>query len=255
MKITVCELPDDREAFASEWGRLLRHAKKESTDLVLLPEVPFSNWIFAHPKFDAGVWEDAVEEHRIWMGRVPELGAGAVLGSRPVGTGTRRFNEGFAWSKDGVARSHRKRYLPDQAGYHEARWYGRGGKRFAPFEAGGWKVGFLICSDLWSMGDARSYGRQGVGLIVVPRCTGMGTDKWLAGGRVAAVVSGAYCASSNRTGERGAAKFGGLGWVVDPDGQVLATTSKERPFATVEIERAAAEEAKKTYPRDSLLPG
>ncbi|MDE1858062.1 MAG: carbon-nitrogen hydrolase family protein [Thaumarchaeota archaeon] len=255
MKITVCELPDDRAAFTSEWGRLVRHAKKEATDMVLLPEIPFSSWIFAYPKFDAGVWKDAVEEHRTWMGKVPELGVEAVLGSRPIGTGRGRFNEGFAWSKGGVAPSHRKRYLPDEAGYYEARWYGRGGRRFVPFDVGGWKVGFLICSDLWSMGDARSYGRQGVGLIAVPRCTGLSTDKWLAGGRVAAVVSGAYCASSNRTGERGAARFGGLGWVVDPDGQVLATTSKERPFATVEIEQAAAEKAKKTYPRDSLLPG
>ncbi|HKT21069.1 MAG TPA: hypothetical protein VJR06_00395, partial [Nitrososphaerales archaeon] len=75
-----------------------------------------------------------------------------------------------------------------------------------------------------------------------------------AGGRVASVISGADCASSNRTGERGDARFGGLGWVVDPDGKVLATTSKEKPFVTVEIDRAVAERAKKTYPRDSLEP-
>jgi N-carbamoylputrescine amidase len=252
MKITVCELPDDRSAFASEWVRLARHVKRESSDMVLLPEIPFSHWIFAYPKFDTKVWRDAVEEHERWMGRVSELGAQVVLGSRLIGTGEKRFNEGFAWSRLGVTETHRKRYLPDEPGYYEARWYGRGSKKFEPFEAAGWKAGFLICSDLWSMGDARSYGKGGAGLIAVPRCTGLSTDKWLAGGRVAAVVSGAYCVSSNRTGERGDAKFGGLGWIVDPDGQVLATTSKSVPFATAEIENSVAAKAKKTYPRDSL---
>lgn len=254
MRVTVCELPDDRAEFASEWERLARHARKESSDLVLLPETPFSHWIFASPKFDADAWGKAVEDHKRWMRRVPELGAALVLGSRLVESGGGRFNEGFAWSGARVVPSHRKCYLPDEAGYYEARWYGRGGRKFEPFDAGGWRVGFLICSDLWSMANARSYGKQGVGLVAVPRCTGLSTDKWLAGGRVASVVSGAYSASSNRTGERGEAKFGGLGWVVDPDGKVLATTSREKPFATVEIDRAVAEKAKKTYPRDSLEP-
>lgn len=253
MKVTVCELPDDREEFSSAWEGLVRHSKKESADMVLLPEIPFSGWIFASPDFDAGVWDEAVQEHRNWMGRLSELKARAVLGSRPVYSGRRRFNEGFAWSKDRVVSSHRKRYLPDEPGYYEARWYGRGDRKFEPLQAGGWKVGFQICSDLWSMDDARSYGKRGVELIAVPRCTGLSTDKWLAGGRVASVVSGAYCASSNRTGRRGDAEFGGAGWVVDPDGRVLATTGRDRPFVTVEIDRTAAANAK-TYPRDSLFP-
>ncbi len=254
MKVTVCELPDDRSAFASEWGRLVRHAKRESSDMVVLPETPFSTWIFAYPKFDADVWRDAVEEHRKWMGRMAELEANVVLGSRPVGSGDRRFNEGFAWSRTGVTASHRKCYLPDEAGYYEARWYSRGARKFAPFDVAGWKAGFMICSDLWSMANARFYGKAGVGLIATPRCTGMSTDKWLAGGRVAAVVSGAYSVSSNRKGEKGPAKFGGLGWIVDPDGKVLATTSKSEPFVTAEIEESVAAKAKRTYPRDSLEP-
>ena len=253
MKITVCELPDDREEFPRAWDWLARHVKQESSDLVLLPETPFSGWIFAYPKFDMKVWREAVGQHDAWMERVHELGATAVLGSRLTGSGERRFNEGFAWSRGRLTLSHRKRYLPDEPGFYESRWYGRGGKRFSTFDVEGWRAGFLICSDLWSMENARSYGKRGAGLIAVPRCTGLSTDKWLAGGRAAAVVSGAYCASSNRTGERGPAKFGGLGWVVDPDGKVLATTSRQEPFVTVEMDEATAKKAKKTYPRDSLL--
>jgi predicted amidohydrolase len=252
VKVTVCELPDERDAFASEWERLVRHVRKESSEMVVLPETPFSRWIFVDPEFDERVWKGAVEEHEEWVKRLPGLGAKAVLGSRLVGSGRRRYNEGFVWSRSGLTPSHRKRYLPDLPGFHEARWYARGGRKFAPVEVLGWKVGFMICSDLWSMANARAYGKNGVDLIAVPRCTGLSTNKWLAGGRVAAVVSGAYCVSSNRTSERGEARFGGMGWVVDPDGGILATTSKSAPFATVEVDEAAARKAKKTYPRDSL---
>jgi len=65
------------------------------------------------------------------------------------------------------------------------------------------------------------------------------------------VVSGAYCLSSNfgyRDGD--AFKWGGNGWIIEPEGgTVLGTTSRERPFLTLEIELRVAEAAKHTYPR------
>ena len=101
------------------------------------------------------------------------------------------------------------------------------------------------------MDRARAYGKAGIHLLVTPRTTGtQSSDKWLAGGRVAAVIAGAFGLSSNRVSSEGQpAGFGGKGWVVGPDGDVLAVTSRERPFATVEIDPADAEHAKQTYPR------
>lgn len=255
MKVTVCELPDDRAKFEAAWGKLVRYLDRHPSDFFLLPEIPFSSWIFAAPKFDPGAWRDAMEEHRRWLRRIPELGVPLVAGTRPVEAGGRRFNEGFAWSeKGGTKRVHRKCYLPDEPGYYEARWYGRGGRRFVPFGARGWKMGFMTCSDLWSMANARAYGKKGTDLVLVPRATGENVDRWLSGGKTASVISGAFCASSNRRGKKGAAKFGGGGWVVSPDGEALGVTTEERPFVTVEIDRSEAERAKKTYPRDSLEP-
>lgn len=256
MKITVCEMPDDPAEFARQWGRLSRHVRRESSDVVLLPEMPFFYWFCAAPKFDPAVWKEAVGGHRLWVERLSELGAPVVLSSRPVDRGGRRLNEGFVWTRKGGARGvHFKSYLPDEAGYYEASWYERGARRFRPFEVEGWKAGFMICSDLWSMANARGYGKRGVQLVAVPRATGeRSVGKWVAGGKVAAVLSGAYCASSNRTGSRGEATFGGRGWVVDPDGEALGLTSRSRPFVTVDIDRARADGAKRTYPRDSLEP-
>nr|NJM01854.1 hypothetical protein [Desulfobacula sp.] len=44
--------------------------------------------------------------------------------------------------------------------------------------------------------------------------------------------------------------FGGTGWIMEPDrGRVLKTTTKSRPFLTLDIDLAAAKKAKSGYPR------
>ena len=255
MKVTVCEMPDDRSEFDGAWSGLVRHVRRESSGLVLLPEMTFYGWFCSAPKFDSRVWKEAVAEHRRWVARLVELGAPTVLGTRPVDKEGRRLNEGFVWTKKGTRAVHHKNYLPNEGGFYEASWYQRGDRTFTPFPASGWKSGYMICSDLWSMASARSYGKQGVGLIAVPRCTPEASvEKWIAGGNVAAVLAGAYCISSNRAGSRGETRFAGRGWVMDPDGRVLGVTTKGRPYVTVDVDQATARKAKQTYPRNSLEP-
>jgi len=184
--------------------------------------------------------------------RMVELAPAFVLGSRPVNEAGRRLNQGFVWDQTaGYRAAHLKRYLPNEDGFWEASWYERGHGRFTPISCGSTRIGFQICTDLWFMERARAYGKAGVHLIVNPRATATPTlDKWLAGGRAAAVVAGAYCLSSNRVSERGSTvTFGGQGWIVGPDGEVFALTSPARPFVTVEIDLNDAERAKSTYPR------
>ena len=85
-------------------------------------------------------------------------------------------------------------------------------------------------------------------LLLSPRLTEKASvDQWLAAGKATALLAGAYSLSSNRWSRDG--EFGGAGWVVNPEGEVLATTSARRPFATVEVDLRAADRAKKTYPR------
>ncbi len=256
MRLTVCEMPDDPAAFERVWRKLCLYVRKQKSDLVLLPEMPFYYWFASAPKFESKRWEQALKAHRRWKKRLSELGAPVVLGTAPVERGGRRANEGFVWTKKGGVRGvHLKNYLPLEPGFYEANWYGRGGKPFAPFDVPGCKAGMMICTDMWSMPDARKYGKEGVGLIAVPRATPLrSVDKWIAGGKVAAVVAGAYCASSNRGGAQGELQFAGKGWIISPDGEVLGMTSKAKPFVTVSIDRAKALHAKTTYPRYSLEP-
>ncbi len=113
------------------------------------------------------------------------------------------------------------------------------------------RIGVQICTEMWFFEWARHYAASRADLLCVPRATPHGSvRKWLAGGQVAAVCSGAYCLSSNLWAPEGhKSDCGGLGWVVDPEGSVLAETSIEEPYATVEVNLDFSRLSKRTYPR------
>jgi N-carbamoylputrescine amidase len=119
---------------------------------------------------------------------------------------------------------------------------------FPPFRAGALSFGLNICTELWALESYAEYARRGVHAILSPRATAAATiDKWLAAGTVAAVRSGAFSLSSNRVDRTGAC--GGIGWIIDPDGRVLATTSRDAPFVTLDIDLDASTAARASYPR------
>jgi N-carbamoylputrescine amidase len=252
LKATVCELGNDHAVIARDWERLVAHVRAESSDLVLLPEMTFAPWFAVERQFDQTAWDAAVEAHDRWLERLPDLAPAAAIGSRPVYAGDRRLNQGFMWDQQaGYRPVHAKYYLPDEPGFWEASWYSRGDAAFTAFQSGGARAGMLICTELWFMERARAYGKAGIHLLVAPRATPRETlDKWLAGGRAAAVVAGAFALSSNRVSDLDeAANLGGQGWAIGPDGDVLGLTSRERPFVTVALDLVVAERAKQTYPR------
>lgn len=253
VRVTVCELSDDREGFRRDWDALGAHVREQQSELVLLPELPFSPWFALQPRFDPERWEAVLQEHAAWCGRLAELAPAAVLSTLPRSLPDgRRLNSGFVWTQGaGLNFTHTKYYLPDEDGFWEASWYGREEPDFTPFLAGQARVGYLICTELWFFEHARAYGQAGVHLLANPRATqGSTREKWLVAGRAAAVSAGAFCLSSNhRSPSSSAPELGGQGWIVDPDGEVLALTAPERPFVTLEIDLEQAEAAKRTYPR------
>ena len=253
MRVTVCELDNDPSKFAGQWTALAEHTRSEKSEVVLLPEMPFHPWLPSTRNVNPQAWQASIDAHDRWMARLPELGAEIVIATRPTVRDGRRFNQGFVWdAATGVRAAHEKRYLPDEEGFWEASWYARGSGAFTTVPVGRGTLGFAICTDLWFTEHARAYGKQGAHVIVCPRATPAGTvEKWIAGGRVAAVVSGAYCLSSNFSGRNEQhGTWGGTGWIIEPEeGRVLGTTSVETPFLTLEIDPSAADRAKNTYPR------
>jgi N-carbamoylputrescine amidase len=256
MKVTVCEMPDERKVFADAWQALAAHARREDSELILLPEMPFCSWFADSRNFDAKVWQAAVKAHDEWGHRLRELAPAVVAATRPIDFGNQRYNAGFVWDAElGDRAVHAKAFLPDEEGVWEASWYHRAAPEFQPLEleiaAAEVNLGFLICTELWAMDEARLYGQEGVHALLTPRATAAMTfDKWLAGGRVAAIVAGAYSLSANRVDASGA--FGGQSWIIDPDGNVLGLTDREHPFVTMDLDLTVAEAAKTSFPRYAI---
>src|SRR5262245_9032007 len=252
MKVTVCQLHDDPAGLEGDWAGLVAHVKAEQSNLVLLPEMPFSPWFATSRRFEPAVWAAAVAAHTAWEARLRDLAPALVIATRPLDFGDERYNEGFVWDAEmGIRGVHAKTFLPDEEGVWEASWYQRAPPEFTPMQVSHAQVGFLICTELWYFEQARLYGLEGVHLLVTPRLTGGATlDKWLVGGRAAAIAAGAFGLSSNRFDTSGA--YGGQGWVVGPDGEVLGLTRESEPFVSVRIDLDAADRAKSTYPRYAI---
>ena len=250
MRVTVVQLSDATPE--AEWSALADHCTENRSELLVLGEMPFAPWLAATDNVDPAAWRQAVEQHDAWIQRFGELGATVVAGSRPELHDGVPYNEAFVWTRaTGYVPTHIKYYLPDEPGFWEASWYRRSPtKSFKAMPIDGASLGFMVCTDMWFTEHARAYAEEGVDLLVVPRATeGTSVSKWLAGGRTAAVMSGAFCLSSNRQGVSKGVLFGGSGWVIDPNGNVLATTSEIEPFATLDVDLTEAREAKKAYPR------
>jgi N-carbamoylputrescine amidase len=249
MKLAVCEFPDEFHRKGAAWAVLVAHVANTRPDIVVLPEMPFCRWIFSTETVDLALWREALAQHDVMIGRLGELACGWVLASRPVEENGQRYNEAFLWShRSGFRAVRRKWYLPDAPTARETTWFSQGDRNFSPVKADTLVAGFQLCSEMMFPEHAREIGFSDAHLIAQPRASGSGRH-WRVASEMSAVASGCYVASANR---RSAERdwFSGGSWVLSPNASVLAETTAENPFVTVEIDLATAERAKTHYPRD-----
>jgi N-carbamoylputrescine amidase len=253
MKVTVCQLDNRASELSAMLEELQLHIEQEQSEILLLPEMCFAEWLAADPEPDHARWLGAVKSHAEHILQLGTLGVPVVIGTRPVvgDAGTRR-NQAYLWTPEPRIRAiHDKYYLPDESGYWEASWYQRGNLEFNICEALGLRIGVQICTEMWFFEWARHFAREQAELLCIPRATPHASvDKWLAGGQTAAVCAGAWCLSSNLWTPPGShADCGGLGWIISPEGDVLARTNEDAPFASAEIDPEIARTSKSSYPR------
>jgi len=245
MKVTVCEFPDDTAAIATAWDHLATTLAAAPTDLLVLPELVATASFWTQPDFDAAVWSDAVARHAALPAQFARLAARRVLGTRAVESGGQRLNESFLWTAArGLVPGRSKAWLPQMAGGWEATWFDRAAPVVDVVQDDGLRFATLICTEIQVSAAPRELGHDGVQLIAVPRATG-GHHRWEIATRMAAISAGAFVASTNRRGGTHA----GNSWIIGPDGDELARTDAAHPVVTIEIDLAAADAAKSTYPR------
>jgi N-carbamoylputrescine amidase len=112
-------------------------------------------------------------------------------------------------------------------------------------------VGFQLCTELLFTDAAWEIGQRGAQLIAAPRATS-GHRRWRMAACLAAIMSGCFVASANRRSYE-SETFAGRSWLVSPEGEILAETSADSPFLTVDVDFAVANDAKRTYPRNLIV--
>ncbi len=239
--------------FPGDWKALKKHLQDHKTDLLLLPELPFSRWIAAERHVTHAEKLESIENHERWREQMHELEVKQIVYSKPVLDGDRFFNTATIYEKGkGDSKIHSKCYFPDEPFFWEESWYNAEEPRdFAVLDTGEIKIGVLLCSEMWFTEHARSYARQGVDILLCPRATGSASrDKWIRCGQTLAVISGAYCLSSNRSGvSENDFEWAGSGWIAEPiSGNLLGVTSAAEKFITREIDIEMSRKAKFEYP-------
>eukprot|EP01122_Echinamoeba_exundans_P017102 TRINITY_DN8894_c0_g1_i1.p1 TRINITY_DN8894_c0_g1~~TRINITY_DN8894_c0_g1_i1.p1 ORF type:complete len:295 (+),score=51.51 TRINITY_DN8894_c0_g1_i1:62-886(+) len=261
--VTITEFPtEDENAFVIAWENLCAHVERTFTDLIVLPELAFHKWLFAEAEYNEAAWNWACSEHKRKMESFLALLSARsvnpnvyVSTTRPVQSGDQRLNIGAVWSDStGLQDVHAKALLPNDDGTWEANWYHSGPRDVdsATIDIGGipLRIGFQICTEIWFTDISRALAHDGVDLIIAPRATGRSSvPKWQIGLQAAAIMSGAFVASSNRS-TPGNEEFGGAGMLVTPDGVLMGTTTSDSPYLTHTVDIAVAQRAKTTYPRN-----
>ncbi|HEV2506207.1 MAG TPA: carbon-nitrogen hydrolase family protein [Mesorhizobium sp.] len=249
MRVGFVEWPEDLETGNQAWDRIADQINDARPDFLITNELPFGSWIASQPTFDPALAQNSIDAHARGIDALAALGIPAILSSVPVPAAGRLANEAIV-IENGIARPiHRKHYFPQQPGWYEASWYVAGGNGFIAATAAGLSVGVMLCTDAMFNEHARGYGHQEATLIAIPRATGTATGNWLTAGKMAAIVSGSYVVSSNRSGRaHDGILFGGSGFAFAPDGELLATTDAANPLRLVEIDPQRSVRQRKEYP-------
>ena len=242
-------------------ARAQADAAAEEVDLLVTPELALTGYDVR----DAVHALAAVESDRPF----PALAEGpdVVVGTIERDAGSVPYNAALHLRGGRVLHRHRKLYLPTYGMFDEGRYFGRGDAVRAYDAGGGWRVGLLVCEDLWHPALAWLMAAQGANLMVVQAAAaGRGVVAGGANGgrfaswgawehlaRAAAISYGAYVALANRVGVEGPLCFAGGSLIVGPDGAVLARADdlrEERIEAELSLETVAAARRPYAHARD-----
>ncbi|ULJ75793.1 carbon-nitrogen hydrolase family protein [Rhizobium gallicum] len=250
MRVWSVEWPEGLVPESDAWNRIAARYAASSADILVTNEMPFGFWQPTRRMYSFERAREWVGLHERGLEALVKLPVKAVISSRPKLAGSKLVNEAFALVEGRYEILHQKCLFPAETGWQEQAWFEVGTPGFDVANIAGVTVGVLLCTEVMFSEKARSLGKLGADLIAVPRASGADHGMWRTATRMAAVVSGAYVVSSNRTGQQDAAspRFGGAGIIVDCDGNEFASTSAENPAVWIDIDKSLTAAAKHRYP-------
>lgn len=247
MRVCTAEFPNEDDRYERAIEDIASHVQRTSPDLLVLPEMPFIPWIFCIEKSDLDQWKATIASHARWLDRLAKAIPTAIITSRPVNDNGKSLNQAFYLDRKRTLHPLRsKYYLPDDYPAVERVWFDEGDMPPGVFDILGHRIGVQLCSELMYAETPRLLAGDGVEIIIQSRATG-DHPRWRAASVLGASTAGAYVIGSNRR-STDCDWFTGGSWIYSPSGQLLAESSQENPFATVDISQEALRSVRDQYP-------
>lgn len=208
-------------------------ATAAEADLILFPELALTGYLLGHraPSL-ARPLEPGPEPLGMTL---PETGPAVALGYAERGRDSLVYNGAAVLRGREILARHRKIYLPTYGMFDEGRTFAPGREGPPVFDVAGWRVGLLICEELWHPALPYLLALQEADLIMVLSAAagrgepGEGSDSlfasaesWELLARATAFNHGVWLVMANRAGVEEGLTFAGGSLVVDPTGQVVA---------------------------------
>lgn len=261
LRLAVLQTDAVLEDIAANAAAIADAAAGDAADLILTPELSLTG--YSLEAASAALARTLLPGEAI-AGAEPLAGvAGPLVVGLPERTPLGHPHNAAAVLHAGAIRSvHRKRYLPTYGMFDEARHFAPGENIDLYRTDGGWRVGVLICEDLWHPALAYLLALAGADVIaVLAAAPGRGVwhggaagpftswEGWIRLARATAQIHGVYLALANRAGVEGPVTFAGGSLIVAPDGRLLAQAGAE-PGARLEAvaERAELDAARAGAP-------
>ncbi len=239
----------------------LAEESRAGQDLVVFPELSLCGYFLKDLVPEMAIRLDGPELQQLGRaaGRAQAM-VGAVIESRDH----LFFNAAVIVGGEGVLHVHRKVYLPTYGMFDEQRYLATGSAvqavdlRFAG--AGTWRVGALVCEDLWHPSAPYILSRRGTDLIVCPSASPgrgvaasepeLGTASlWSSMLKTYSALFTTFVAYCNRVGFEDGHYFWGGSSVHGPEGQALAGPAADQPGVTrTSLDRRLLRRARIAYP-------
>ncbi len=228
-------------------------------DLVVFPELSLCGYFLKDLVPETAIRLDGPElrELALAAGRARAV-VGAVIESRDH----RFFNAAVVVGAEGVLHVHRKVYLPTYGMFDEQRYLAAGSTIQAVdldfAGCGTWRIGALVCEDLWHPSAPYILSRQSADLIVCPSASPgrgvsgveLGTASlWRSMLQSYSALFTTFVAYCNRVGFEDGHYFWGGSSVHGPEGQELGpAASDELGVNRVALDRRLLRRARIAYP-------
>lgn len=233
----------------------------QGADLVVLPELSLTGYFLKDLTPETAVRLDGPELERLIRatGKAAAL-VGLILESDQFSF----YNAAVLISNGAIRHVHRKVYLPTYGIFDEQRHLAAGDQFLAADVelAGGasWRIGVLVCEDLWHPSSAYLLSRAGVDLLLCPSASpgrGVGSGDGELGSatsygamlRTYAELFTVFAAYCNRVGFEDGFHFWGGSRLLGPDGQILAGPLDDSPGVLhAQLDRGHLRRARIAYP-------